>query len=132
MRITYIRFLQYITFKDFYKISQRWRLECLANITNMINFLENRIKLKPVIIGNIQIAWKMRQHLHITHTISMLFSSLPGSDEIRQRKTAHARINGPASFVSNAFKVEIIASISWISAKVIADAPCLRYKYSNF
>jgi hypothetical protein len=56
----------------------------------------------------------------------MLFSSLPGSDELKQRNTAHARINGPASFVSKALKVEIIASISWTSAKVKADAPCLR------
>lgn len=74
----------------------------------------------------------MRQYLHISHTISMLFSSLPGSDELRQRNTAHARINGPASFVSKALKVEIIASISWTSAKVKADAPCLRISILTF
>lgn len=60
------------------------------------------------------------------HTISTLFSLSSGSDEIRQRNTAHARINGLASFVSKTLKVEIIASISWTSAKVKMDLPSLR------
>lgn len=45
-------------------------------------------------------------------TISTLFSSFPGSDEIRQRKTAQARISGPASFISKTSKVDNNASIS--------------------
>ena len=51
------------------------------------------------------------------HTIRTLFSSFPGSDEIRQRNTAHVRISGPASLVSKALKLDTIASISWTSIK---------------
>ena len=60
------------------------------------------------------------------HTISTLFSCFPGSDEIRQRNTAHVRISGPASFVSKALKPDIIASISWTSVKENKVQPSLR------
>jgi hypothetical protein len=61
-----------------------------------------------------------------TFYCSTLFSSFPGSDEIRQRNTAQARISGPASFSSKALKLEIIESISWTSDKVKTDTPFLR------
>lgn len=51
------------------------------------------------------------------HTISGLQSSFSGSDNIRHRKTAHARSKGPASTVSKALKLETVASISCISTK---------------
>lgn len=50
-------------------------------------------------------------------TISILFSSFPGRDEIRQRNTAHAKTNGPDSLFSKTSKVDTIASISSTSDK---------------
>lgn len=59
------------------------------------------------------------------HTSSPLCSSFPGSDDIRHKKTAHVSNRGPASFISKAFKLETIASISWKSDEVKTEAPCL-------
>lgn len=60
------------------------------------------------------------------HTDSTLFSSFPGSDEIRQRNTAQARISRPASFISKTSKVDNNASISWTSFKEKTKASWLR------
>lgn len=56
-------------------------------------------------------------------TVSTLFSSFPGSDEMRQRNTAHDSISGPVSFASKALKLEIVASSSEMSLKEKAVEP---------
>lgn len=51
-------------------------------------------------------------NLMTQHTISTLLSSFSGSEETRQRNTAHARISGPASFFSKTLRLDTRASIS--------------------
>jgi hypothetical protein len=91
----------------------------------MINFLETKIRWKTVSIDSMNTSCYNKGTFEKLLTISTLFSSLPGSDEIRQIHTAHARISGPASLVPSVTKLDINTSICWISVTENTEGPCL-------